>query len=124
MRRVVVAGAIAVHIAGAIASLAVLVFAAAWGVVEYARGRPFTRTYDRILWTAQVLLLVQVAAGIAALVGGREPASSLHIVLGSAACVLLPVVWWGVRGLARPSLAMGGASLAVVLAGAAAALSA
>jgi hypothetical protein len=98
---------IRIHAVLAIAAVLSLPVGVVWGVVEYARGNGVSRAYDRALWTVQILLLVQVGAGVWALLAGREPTSPWHIVYGSIVTVLPFAVFLLSRHDRRVSLYLG-----------------
>src|SRR6476661_1753464 len=95
------------HAVAAIVTLCYLPVVAAWGIWEYRQGRRLSPAYDRALWAAQALLLIQVLAGVAALLAGRTPRDPRHVIDGSVASVLVFLVYLVARRDARISLYLG-----------------
>ena len=107
---------VSIHAVAALATLLALTVAAGWGVVDFLEGAQLSRRYDRVLWGVQAVLMVQVAAGIGAVLLARWPAAGRHLVYGSVASLLPWGVWLVVRHHRRVSLHMAiTCALAVVL---------
>lgn len=76
-----------VHVALGVAVIATNVLAGAWGGVAWLRRNPST-VFWYLLRTAQVVVVLQVAVGLALLLGGRESPDELHFVYGIAPLVV------------------------------------
>jgi hypothetical protein len=72
----------AVHLSVGIAVVAANLIAAAWGGIEYWRGRASV-AFWYALRTAQALVIAQVLLGAILLMLGHEPADELHYVYGA-----------------------------------------
>ena len=115
---------VAVHAGTELAALLMLVVAALWGVVDFLQGARLFRFYDRLLWVAQIVLLLQAITGIGALLLGRWPGGAVHLVAGSLAVFLLWPVWLLTQHRRRVSLDMALTCAAGTIAGALAAATA
>ena len=74
----------------------VLLFMAAvgvWGLASFIRGGTLSGSLAGALAIGQVLIAVQVLAGLAMVVGGRRPPSPVHYLYGVTAVLVLPFVW-------------------------------
>ena len=76
-----------VHVALAIAVLALNLAAGAWGGVAWLRRDP-SIVFWYLLRAAQVVVVVQVAIGLLLLAGGRSAPDPLHVVYGVAPLVI------------------------------------
>jgi hypothetical protein len=65
----------------------------AWGVLSYIRGGTLSGNIAGTFLIGHGLIALQVVAGVALLIGGREPASSIHILYGVTAILVLPFAW-------------------------------
>jgi hypothetical protein len=77
-------------------ALTVALFMAAlgvWGLVAYARGRALSGSYAGALVIGQVLVMVQVLAGVSLLALNVRPANWVHYLYGITAILVLPFVW-------------------------------
>lgn len=76
--------------------MTVLLFMAAvgaWGVFAYVRGQSVSGSYAGALAIGEVLVLVQVGAGVLVLSGGARPPSATHYLYGITAVLVLPFAW-------------------------------
>lgn len=64
-----------------------------WGVVSWLRGAAVSGSFSGALAIGEVLVLVQVAAGIAVYVAGSRPPQSTHYLYGVTAILVLPFAW-------------------------------
>lgn len=64
-----------------------------WGLVSYLRGGTLSGSLAGALAIGQGLIVVQILAGTALLLGDRRPATSVHYLYGVTAVVVLPFVW-------------------------------
>jgi hypothetical protein len=64
-----------------------------WGLASYARGGVLSGSLSGALVIGQVLVVVQVLAGVALYLDGSRPSSSVHILYGVTAVLVLPFVW-------------------------------
>ena len=74
----------------------VLIFMAAvgvWGLWSFLRGGSLSGSLAGALIIGQVLVAVQIVAGVALYLGGRHPATPVHYVYGITAVLVLPFVW-------------------------------
>ncbi len=78
----------------------VLLFMAAvgfWGLLSFLRGGTLSGSLAGALAIGQALVAVQVLAGLALVLGGRRPATSVHYLYGLTAVLVLPFVWTYLR---------------------------
>lgn len=76
--------------------MTVMLFMAAvgvWGVFAYLRGQSVSGSYAGALAIGEVLVLVQVAAGVLVLGEGARPPSATHYLYGITAVLVLPFAW-------------------------------
>src|ERR1700712_5947372 len=90
-----------VHAILGIATLAVNVVAAVWGVVAWMRSDPSV-TFWYVLRVAQGFVVVEVLLGVVRLAQGAKPPDSLHYVYGVAPLVIA-LVTEGMRSNAAHS---------------------
>lgn len=64
-----------------------------WGLIAYLRGQSVSGSYSGALAIGEVLVLVQVSAGILALAAGARPPSATHYLYGITAVLVLPFAW-------------------------------
>jgi hypothetical protein len=64
-----------------------------WGLFSYARGQAVTGSYAGSLVIGEVLVVVQVLAGILLLAAGTRPPSPTHYLYGITAILVLPFAW-------------------------------
>jgi hypothetical protein len=76
-----------IHVVLGVAVLAANGLAGAWGGVAWLRHSPST-VFWYLLRTAQVVVVLQVAFGLALLLSGRESPDDLHFVYGIAPLVV------------------------------------
>ena len=82
-------------------SVTLMLFMAAvgvWGIVAYLRGQSISGSYAGALAIGEALVLVQVAAGAAMLLGGARPPTATHYLYGLTAILALPFAWSWLRG--------------------------
>src|SRR5688500_9825188 len=65
----------------------------AWGVLSYLRGGTLSGNIAGTFLIGQGLVALQVIAGAALYIGGREPANTIHILYGVTAILVLPFAW-------------------------------
>jgi len=65
----------------------------AWGLYSFVRGGVLTGSLSGALVIGQALVIAQVLAGVALYIDGSRPESSVHILYGLTAIVVLPFVW-------------------------------
>ncbi|MGH2560640.1 MAG: hypothetical protein ACRDJH_16370 [Thermomicrobiales bacterium] len=68
-----------------------------WGIVSFARGGVLTGSVSGALVIGQALVVAQVVAGVALYLNGSRPESSVHILYGVTAIIVLPFVWTYVK---------------------------
>ena len=64
-----------------------------WGLAAYIRGQGVSGSIGGALVIAEVLVLVQVAAGVLLVAGGRRPPATTHYLYGITAILVLPFAW-------------------------------
>lgn len=64
-----------------------------WGLWSFLRGGSLSGSLLGALAIGQGLIMVQGLAGVVLYVSGHRPASSLHLLYGVAAALVLPFVW-------------------------------
>lgn len=64
-----------------------------WGLVAYVRGQGVSGSIGGALVIAEVLVLVQVAAGVLLVAGGLRPSATTHYLYGISAILVLPFAW-------------------------------
>jgi hypothetical protein len=77
-------------------SLTVILFMAAvavWGLVAYFRGQALSGSLGGALVIGQVLVLLQVGAGVLLLGAGARPPGTTHYLYGITAVLVLPFAW-------------------------------
>ena len=74
----------------------VLLFMAAvglWGLVSFIQGRGLGGSLAGAVVIGQVLVVVQVAAGVGLWIAGVRPAETTHLLYGVTAILVLPFAW-------------------------------
>jgi hypothetical protein len=77
-------------------SLTVMMFMLAvglWGLFAYARGQAISGNYAGALVIGEILVAVQVVAGLALLTYGSRPPSPTHYLYGITGILVLPFAW-------------------------------
>jgi hypothetical protein len=64
-----------------------------WGLFAYARGQAISGSYGGALVIGEILVTVQVVAGLALLVYGARPPSPTHYLYGITGILVLPFAW-------------------------------
>lgn len=64
-----------------------------WGLFAYARGQAVSGSYAGSLVIGEILVVVQVLAGILLLAAGTRPPSPTHYLYGVTAILVLPFAW-------------------------------
>lgn len=64
-----------------------------WGVLSYLRGQSLSGSIAGALIIGQGLVVIQGAAGLVLYFNGNRPASSVHLLYGFTAALVLPFVW-------------------------------
>lgn len=64
-----------------------------WGLVAYARGQGLSGSLAGTFVIGQLLIVVQVIAGVALVLWGGRPAESTHYLYGATAILMLPFFW-------------------------------
>jgi len=88
-----------------------------WGVLSYARGGSLTGTIAGTFLIGQGLIALQVIAGVALYIGGYRPASSIHMLYGVTAILVLPFAWSYLRDRSQRQALMIYSLLALFIAG-------
>jgi hypothetical protein len=77
-------------------STTVMLFMAAmgvWGLFSYARGHSVSGSYAGSLIIGEILIAVQVVAGVLLFATGARPPTSTHYLYGVTAILVLPFAW-------------------------------
>lgn len=77
-------------------AVSVLLFMAAagiWGLFTYARGERLGGSLAGTLVIGEILVLLQVGAGVGLAVNGSRPADTVHYLYGATAVLVLPFAW-------------------------------
>lgn len=82
-----------VHARLSTAILAFSLIAAAWGLIQYARGRGVDGTFWGIAASAEILYLVQAVLGLTLWMGGAAPGRGIHILYGAVTVITLPAYY-------------------------------
>ena len=69
-----------------------------WDLASFVRGGTLSGSLAGALAIGQVLIAVQVLAGLAMVLGGRRPPSPVPYLYGVTAVLVLPFVWSYLRG--------------------------
>ncbi len=64
-----------------------------WGVFAYVRGQAMSGSYAGALVIGEILVTVQVVAGLALLTYGARPPSPTHYLYGITGILVLPFAW-------------------------------
>lgn len=64
-----------------------------WGLFAYARGQTVTGSFAGSLVIGEILVSVQVIAGLLLVVSGVRPSTSTHYLYGTTAILVLPFAW-------------------------------
>ncbi len=64
-----------------------------WGILSYVRGQSLSGSIAGALIIGQCLVVAQGLAGLVLYVNGFRPASSVHLLYGFTAALVLPFVW-------------------------------
>jgi hypothetical protein len=64
-----------------------------WGLVDYVRGHAVSGSIGGALLIGEMLVLVQVAAGVVLVAGSLRPPASTHYLYGITAVLVLPFAW-------------------------------
>lgn len=64
-----------------------------WGLVSFLRGGALSGSLAGAFAIGQALIALQVLAGVALVLLGRRPPSSVHYLYGATAVLVLPFVW-------------------------------
>lgn len=76
-----------------------------WGIVGFFRGGSLSGSLAGAFAIGQGLIAVQVLAGVALVLLGRRPPSSVHYLYGATAILVLPFAWSYLRSR-NPRLAL------------------
>ncbi len=77
-------------------AVSMLLFMAAvglWGLLAYARGKQLEGSLAGALVIGEVLIALQVLAGVALAAAGSRPADRVHYLYGVTAILVLPFAW-------------------------------
>lgn len=77
-------------------AVSMLLFATAvgvWGLISYARGERLGGSLAGALVIGEVLIALQVLAGVILAVAGSRPAGAVHYLYGVTAILVLPFAW-------------------------------
>ena len=64
-----------------------------WGLFAYIRGQAVSGSYAGSLIIGEILIAIQVAAGVVLFAGGARPPTSTHYLYGITAILVLPFAW-------------------------------
>ena len=64
-----------------------------WGLFAYWRGQAVSGSYAGSLMIGEILIVVQVVAGLLLLTAGARPPTATHYLYGITAILVLPFVW-------------------------------
>ncbi len=76
--------------------MTVMLFMAAlgfWGLFSYVRGQGVSGSFAGSLIIGEILVTVQVIAGVLLVVSGVRPVTSTHYLYGITAILVLPFAW-------------------------------
>ena len=77
-------------------AISMMLFMAAvgvWGLIAYARGEVVGGSLGGALVIGEVLVALQVVAGLTLVVAGLRPADTMHYLYGASAILALPFAW-------------------------------
>lgn len=77
-------------------AVSVLLFMGAagiWGLFSYIRGQSLSGSIAGTLVIGEVLIILQVMAGLSLVIGGARPANATHYLYGLSAILSLPFAW-------------------------------
>jgi hypothetical protein len=77
-------------------AVSVLLFMAAagfWGLFTFARGESLGGSLAGTLVIGEVLVALQVLAGVGLVIVGARPADAIHYLYGATAVLVLPFAW-------------------------------
>jgi hypothetical protein len=86
-------------------AVTVMLFMAAlgvWGLFAYVRGQTLSGSYAGALIIGEVLVSVQVTAGVLLVVMNDRPATPTHYLYGVTAILVLPFAWSYLRDKDQP----------------------
>lgn len=64
-----------------------------WGLFSFIRGQSLSGSLGGTLVIGEALIILQVVAGLALVVGGARPADTMHYLYGASAILSLPFAW-------------------------------
>lgn len=64
-----------------------------WGIVSYVRGQSVSGSFAGSLVIGEILVIVQVAAGLGLFGMGARPPEATHYLYGITAVLVLPFAW-------------------------------
>ena len=64
-----------------------------WGLIAFARGQALSGSIGGALVIAELLVLVQVSAGVLLVAGSLRPPNATHYLYGITAVLVLPFAW-------------------------------
>lgn len=64
-----------------------------WGLFAYWRGQTVSGSYTGSLIIGEILIVIQVVAGLLLLTTGVRPPTATHYLYGITAILVLPFVW-------------------------------
>lgn len=88
-----------------------------WGLFGYVRGGTLSGSLVGSFVIGQILVAVQVLAGVAVYLGGSRSESSVHYLYGITALLVLPFVWSYMRDRDRRQALLIYSLLALFIAG-------
>ncbi len=88
-----------------------------WGLLGFVRGGTLSGSIAGSFVIGQILVAVQVLAGVAVYVGGSRSGSSVHYLYGITAVLVLPFVWSYMRDRDRSQALLIYSLLALFIAG-------
>lgn len=77
----------------AVSMLLFMAAAGVWGLISYARGDQFGGSLAGALVIGEVLIALQVLAGVGLAMAGGRPAGAVHYLYGITAILVLPFAW-------------------------------
>lgn len=81
----------------AVSVLLFMAAAGAWGLFTFVRGEQLGGSLAGTLVIGEVLILLQVGAGVVLAVSGARPADTVHYLYGATAVLVLPFAWTFLR---------------------------
>lgn len=77
----------------AVSVLLFMAVAGVWGLVSYVRGQQLSSSLAGTLVLGEILIILQVLAGVGLAVAGSRPAGPVHYLYGVTGVLVLPFAW-------------------------------